>query len=507
MNKLTIPIGLGKCSWVPNWMLQGIVQSIGDDKIFGTTITNTAATNQQHFDFGITHVQDLVNIGQDFNHKWVNYRSEGLATPEQFANQFSPGGNNLSKQHGYGGQLQEDGFSADQARESFGRLYDKIAAADPSVTSPAHTWIIGDYFNPLPGGNLMKAITDNSLYQKHRDNLASMASSRLRFADGENNFSGTDAFYTSPWGYNKQNGQIPDNYLNSWAEIRLGNHPYVHVFNLIKSRNGCPNRRLIQYDWAAYDNAGWMYPRTKTRIRYATPPGALSLISQWHPIPPEIMKQRAFFNLLIGDGMVQWEVGGRYANDPHRLDTVEFINSSPGNIRWQPDGGAEVNFNRSVGQPVLPVFYPDPPNSRTSPIFQDYPLGVGENGVAMGVYMYAQLRQLGLVGNFVRWIPFTYSVGGGVSQNGYKGGATPLNGNSGNANLSNRTTPNYGEHNIVDSMETAKPLVGEMVGPSGSSVFAIMPHADPDQETVVTLHSFLNATLVLQGDELAVFTV
>ena len=496
MNKLPIPIGLTKGSWVPNWMLQGIVQSIGNDKMFGITITNTEATSAQHFDFGVTHVQSSVDIGQDFNHSWTNFRAAGLATPQDFANQFSTGNNNLSKYHGYGGQVQEDGFNPAQGRECFGRLYDKIAAADPSVQSPADTWLIGDYFSPLPGGKLMKALGDSSQYQKHRDNLASLASSRLKFNDGDNNFNGTDDFYTDGWGYAKQNGQTPDNYLNSWAEIRLGIHPYVHIFNLIKSRNGCPNRRLIQYDWSSYDNAGWGYPRSKARIRYENPPGVLTLYSQWHPIPHEIMKQRAFFNLLIGDGMVQWEVGGRYVNDPSRLDLV----IDPNQAQWQGDGQSSVPYDRNASN------QPHTPTGRPDPVFQDYPLGVGENGVATGVYMYGYLKQRGLVGNYVQWLPFTYSVDGGASQNGYLAGSTPVNGNNGNARLSNRATPNYGESNVVGSMEAGKPLVAEMVGPSGSSFFAVNPHGDPDQETVVTLPSFSNATFVLKGDELAVFT-
>ncbi len=340
MQKIVIPKEITKPSWAPNYMLGDVNQNPGPGKVFGVTAYNYDATLQRHLDCGVTHIQDLVQPNIDFNLQWVNYRGPGgggVDSPTAFVNQF--GANRLSKLHGYGAQLAEDGLSRDAAIEAMGRLYDQMVAADPSIQHPADTNIIGDYWTDLPGGSFTKAGSDSVILQRHRDNTLNQTACQLNFRDDSNGFpltwydndgnqhSNRNAFYQSPWGFGKQNALIPRSYINTWVPIRQGIYYYEHLFNLKKSRGGLAGptkHKLVGYMWSSYDDSGWKTIRNKVNIPINNPEGVISLTSQWHPIPHNIMRYQAFMDLLIGDGLYLWEVGGQYCNDPIRLDTVRL---------------------------------------------------------------------------------------------------------------------------------------------------------------------------------------
>jgi hypothetical protein len=489
MTEATIPTTLKRVSWTPNYMLAGVNQTLPAGKMYGITATNADGTLAQHFAAGATHIQDLAD-GRwggttPFAQRWANYRATGHSTPASFANSVQ-----LSKSHGYGGQLEEDGFSAEQSIEGFGRIYDRLVADDPTITSPAQTNIFGDYFQNMTSSNLIAVKNEPTRLNRHRNNLGSQASCRLRWSFGDHDFNISTVYFNSPWGYPKQNGILPEGYMNTWAEARMGGHSYQVIYDIIKCRGAASDRKLFAFAWAAYDASGYSVPRQKSGLKYTNPNGILYRTLQWEPIPWEMVKQRQFWYLLLADGAAWWEVSLRYTNDVTKWE-AGIPND---NVEWQPEGGSRSAWN---GTPTK-LTNPDP-------MLIDYPLGISENGVAAGTYLFMALHNAGRQGEFTEWCPFSYTVDNGATQSGYAGGNTPLNGGNGNARVSAFNNPNYGEANVVDSFAADKPIVLRTKGPNGFGYVALNPHADPDQTTVITLTDAGNQTLTLKGDTLSVF--
>ncbi|MFH2042348.1 MAG: DMT family transporter [Acidobacteriota bacterium] len=237
-------------------------------------------------------------------HTWRNLRGQG-ASPQDVANSIP-----LSADFIAFAQLQEDGFSPSDSELTLQLAYERLRST-LGVTSPAQTGIVADYWDGLRGCSIdalfPKTVTEPNLatiYQRLREGMADQSAARKRWR-WEQEWTTQDSDYFSGGFYQYRNWYV-GGYLNGLKFTSAGRRAYELIYNLERRYLAIEDRTVQVFAWDSfegidtpvYSNGVWPL------LTFENPPGSIARVGLVQ-VPHSIMKEEAFFTLLLVDA-VMW---------------------------------------------------------------------------------------------------------------------------------------------------------------------------------------------------------
>lgn len=443
-----------------------------------------------------THTEYGISDGAPVSQKWTTVRRYGGMTPQNVADSIPHDPDFVVI-----AQIMEDLYNAGETNvvafmdDTFDKIFDATGMADPADTN-----IVGDYFDSVslaPAAlAALQAAPGTTLWNDWRNRFSSESNARK---GRDNNTVG----YFTRGAYLNRN-YLLGGYLDGWHRVPEYTHAYMHIAEIEQMHLAC-RRKTFQFAWDILEGAEWKLYRQGSfqSIRFENPAG-LIFKNTLNGVPPEMMYRQGIVNSIIGDGMIHWQPAARTKHDIAR-----WIRSHNGGLatwktKWLKDGQINpVDYNYS--DPTHPVKSPgDNPLNYTGNDVQIIPpnfygpIPYGIHDALAGRYM-AELTKA--KHTTLHWRPFTYTINGGSTIDGYFDGEDPVLGTLGDGSVSTLNNRNFGQHNIVNQFENQKPIC--IVG-SDVAHFCL-PMARPGDEIEVTIDSGGTHTLEVIGPGWKVF--
>lgn len=381
-------------------------------------------------------------------------------------------------------EFNENGIPFNKIQEIYQALFNIIKAADNTVNVAADTELYGDYFEGLNGYS-----TDLSFMSANYATLRSymMSESAAR---------GNSLFYTTNSGAFRN--RIVGGYFDGIRVMYDGSGIFSQILSMERAFMALNTNKVGVFGWGSFEGVGRALDGAKWQrlpvqggdiIRLARAQGSFAMT-----------EQQAFFALFIGNTYVMWNDNTPYNTNINCWDYAYIGGNEPWKTRWQPNGGAEVQYDAS--NPTHPVR--DPGKQCTSPWSDSAAPNL--NGAYSGIYLYDQIKTRCNVK--IKYAPFNYTDAGG-NKTGYASGNNPVLGSKGDASVNTFGNSNYGQYNIVDQVEAGKPLVYEGYGSGGTMVAILNMKAGLTESVTYNITTTNNGaqTITHVGPNLGIYTI
>lgn len=475
-NQVTVPPNQERVSWVITNQFLPEDLTLPKGKIYGITrmhwdvVPDNKKANIEAVFRKVSQVQiagreEFGSMNPD--KLWDCIYGHGM-TPQQIVDLIP-----LTPGHSVMSQLREQGFTNAQVEQVFKLLYEKLKTKY-GVTDPNQTNLFQDYFAAMDGyGNGASYFISDMSYDEIKKQLSSATEARKLYSQAHVNGDRPVSEYFSKGSVSYRNWGA-GGYVDSFARVPKGSLVYRHIFEYEKTYMAANNRRTLCMSWSESEGVESETTRRGAKYRLRLASGDI-IKTQTVGIPYELMKNQAFFSLLLGDAYTLWNDNANLVKNVDNWDTYSF----DGVIEYQPTtASSPVSWDKNNPSHPKPVPSTIQANLRPT-IFPNSPQ-IGEQGAWVGAYLYSRISSHSdRVSQSISYASFSYKVNSGEVQSGYSDGNDPIKGSLGNAELTRFGVINEGQHNIVDLWHHQKPIVLLTRGANGHAVIIKNVFCDP----------------------------
>lgn len=381
-----------------------------------------------------------------------NYRVGIVMSPDKIANSEP-----LHMKRIVISQVKEDSATWAQSEQTDQKMYARYVS-NLGVTNPNQVPLYGDYFQAVEGASVGEYW--NTTRARRKAQLASESNARKIYAHQPEPVSG---YYSRElW---KHRGRLVEGYMDSYVYVRNGNFLHRQIFSIEKAHIGKADARTASMGWQRMEGIFSTLTTHGVYYRLKQTEGDI-LLKTRASLSFESVKCQGIITLLLSSSFFLWHENSPMVKNPKAIPYNH-------DTRFQPTAGGSI-VNYVPGTSGQPAFESDA-KGRLPEAPQ-----TGDAGAYVAGYMYAKISsESDRVSISIRYAKFTYKVNGGSAQNGYSGGATPVNGSLGNAEVSRMNVANPGQDNIVDSEADKKPIVWVTQGTAGLGFFIKNVNCDP----------------------------
>ncbi len=380
-------------------------------------------------------------------------------------------------------EFNENGIPFDKVEEIIHEIYNIIKANDPTVLSPADTELYTDYFEGLNGYSTDVSFGSTTLNNNDLRNILNSESS----ARGTSNYYSTGAFV--------YRNKFVGGYFDGIRIMFNGAGVFSQIFNIERAFMALSTRKVSIFGWGSFEGIGQAIDGSKWQ-RLPLTGGDIIRINRAEG-SYTMTETQAFLTLFLANTYVMWNDGEMYGTDINCWSKGSVGGEAPWKTRWQPTGGAEVEYDEN--NPSHPKKVCQPGGSRWSDSAAD-----NLNGAYSGVYLYDQIKNR--CNTIIKYATFSYADNSG-NHTGYISSNSPIQGSKGDGSVSGFNNSNYGQSTIVDIWEKKGPIIYDASGTGGNCIAILNLYAGLTESVTYTITTNSGVqTITHIGPELGIYT-